>query len=109
MFASASLTGAKKFIHFIDSLGREKKNYIYQINTNGHQVFSFAENHKANPKELTEGIAQLAIKELDVTEEDATALAQEALHKDYLAVDEVQIKGPILPSMIKHIDTMIIK
>lgn len=90
----------------IEHQGQSKKYHLYQIETNKQQVFSFRENMDKNPTSLINGIANLAIRELGIPQGEALALAKDAIHSNYLAVDEVQVEGPISPLSIKHINTI---
>ena len=106
VFASGNKKGLENFIKS-DGFNHDKKvSYVYKINTSNHKVFSFAQNFKANPGELIEGISQLATKELALPQEEAIEMATQALHDDYLAVDELQIQGPVKPENIEHIATV---
>lgn len=106
VFASGSKDKAKNFVNLIDHQGKKQTYYLYQIKTNRQEVFSFKENMYKNPASLVDGVADLAIRELKISKNEARALARSAIDTDYLAVDEVQIKGPISPSNIEHIDTI---
>jgi len=106
VFASTSKEKVKDFIHMIKHQGQSKKYHLYQIETNKQQVFSFRENMDKNPTSLINGIANLAIRELGIPQDEALALAKDAIHSNYLAVDEVQVEGPISPLSIKHINTI---
>lgn len=109
VFASGNNEGLKTFIKSHGFIHDAKTSYVYKINTSGHKVFSFAKNFKENPGELIAGVAQLAAKELALPQEEAIEMAAQALHDDYLAVDELQIQGPIKPENIEHIDTVELK
>ena len=106
VFASTSKEKVKDFIHMIEHQGQSKKYHLYQIQTKKQEVFSFRENMDKNPTSLINGIADLAVQELGIPQDEAVELAKSAIQSDYLAVDEVQVEGPISPANIKHIDTI---
>lgn len=106
VFASGSKTGVETFIKTAGFTNNNDFCYLYKIKTSGHQVFSFSENFKKHSDELITGISCLANNTLELTKEAAKHLTKDAIQKDYLAVDELQIEGPIKPSSIKHIETI---
>lgn len=106
VFASASKAGVDKFIKSDGFHTDERFCHIYKIKTGKHKVFSFSENFKRNPSELIEGISRLAIKELGLSPEEARRWTTESIRNDYLAVDELQIEGPVNPKFIEHIETV---
>jgi len=109
VFASGTKGGVEKFMKSDGFINDKSFCHIYKINTTNHKVFSFAKNYKENPDELIAGISRLATKELGLLREEAMRLAAKSIHNDYLAVDELQIEGPIKPESIKHIETVKMK
>jgi hypothetical protein len=111
VFSSRTKEGAKEFLTINKFVGQERIQHLYQIDTKGIETFSFMENYKQNPLALIESIANLAqngaLKNLP--KDQIRLFARETINNQFCFVDELHINGPIPPSRIKHITTILAK
>lgn len=111
VFSSRTKQGAKEFLQLNKFTGQEKIQNLYEIDTRGLQTFSFVENYRKNPIALIESIADLALSGLQqgFSKDEARLFARDALNTQFNFVDELHINGPIPPSRIKHLTTILVR
>lgn len=93
VFAASTLEDCIKFVEMIDHEDNPMEYHFYKFTLNEGESFSF--NSVEDKESLINALAIYAMNDMGASRSEAMDLARFAVDNHYLAVNEVQLKGPI--------------